>query len=126
MTKMEIGYRLKQARVAANLTPQQLSEKVEIPTWLLGLWENGKRLPELDLAFKLLDICGHTIENVFAQTSCDTQTPSKTYNVADKSNTTSFYGTLAVWVFALSGGTWVGRNYRLIVLRYEYFLGLLH
>lgn len=81
-------------------------------SWLLGLWEDGKRLPELDLAFKFLDICGQTFEHVFAQTSCDAQTPSGTPNGADKFDTTSSCGTSAVWVFALSGDTWVGGHYR--------------
>ena len=44
----EIGFRVKQARINANLTQEALAEKASVSSSFISRLENGKILPSID------------------------------------------------------------------------------
>lgn len=53
---MEIEKRLKDARVKAGLTQEQVAEKVMVSRQTISNWENGKSLPDIISIMKLSDL----------------------------------------------------------------------
>lgn len=56
MNKIEIGSRLKEARIKSNLTQEQLAEKVDKGTTYISDIERGAKLPSLSLFIKIVDV----------------------------------------------------------------------
>lgn len=52
----EIGFRVKQARINANLTQESLAEKASVSSSFISRLENGKILPSIDRLYMLSDI----------------------------------------------------------------------
>ena len=48
--------RLKELRKINNLTQAGLAKKIEVTTGAVGLWETGKRLPDLETIVKISKI----------------------------------------------------------------------
>ena len=53
---MEIEKRLKDARVKAGLTQEQVAEKVMVSRQTISNWENGKSLPDIFSIMNLSDL----------------------------------------------------------------------
>ena len=53
---MEIEKRLKDARVKAGLTQEQVAEKVMVSRQTISNWENGKSLPDIISIMNLSDL----------------------------------------------------------------------
>lgn len=53
---MEIEKRLKDARVKAGLTQEQVAEKVMVSRQTISNWENGKSLPDIISIMSLSDL----------------------------------------------------------------------
>lgn len=53
---MELEKRLKDARVKAGLTQEQVAEKVMVSRQTISNWENGKSLPDIISIMKLSDL----------------------------------------------------------------------
>ena len=53
---MEIEKKLKDARVNAGLTQEQLAEKIMVSRQTISNWENGKSLPDIVSIIKLSDL----------------------------------------------------------------------
>lgn len=56
MNKIEIGSRLKEARIKCNLTQEQLAEKVDKGTTYISDIERGAKLPSLSLFIQIVDV----------------------------------------------------------------------
>ncbi|GGV76492.1 hypothetical protein GCM10010294_42850 [Streptomyces griseoloalbus] len=56
--RREIGARLRQARLAANLTQLQLGERIGRDHRTIHRWEYGQRVPSLDDLLLLADATG--------------------------------------------------------------------
>lgn len=65
LTPAEIGKRLRQARIIAKTSQQQLAEKIGVTQVEVSLWEKGKRSPQIKHALALIDIYG---VHIFVQT----------------------------------------------------------
>ncbi len=50
---MEIEKKLKEARENANLTQEQVAEKIMVSRQTISNWENGKTLPDIVSIMKL-------------------------------------------------------------------------
>ena len=62
MQDFEFGNRLCQLRMKAHLTQSQLGEKVGVSNKAVSKWENGRAKPGLDLANKLADVLGVSLD----------------------------------------------------------------
>lgn len=70
MTKEEIGVILKNARLRANMTQKEASEKISRPQQTLASWEVGKSQPDANTLFLLFDCYGQSLDAAFGY-SCD-------------------------------------------------------
>ncbi len=87
--KKFIGIKLKQARVAANLSQGQLAEKIGISEKHISNIERGLNFPSLDTFFRLCIVLGLSLEyfgvEVAAQTNKDKETLlKKIYSASEK------------------------------------------
>ena len=62
--KKEIGFRVKQARLNANLTQEQLAEKANLSPSFISRLENGKVLPGLEKLNHLAQILNVGLEGL--------------------------------------------------------------
>lgn len=53
---MEINEKLKNARVVAQLTQEQVAENIMVSRQTISNWENGKSLPDIVSVMKLSDL----------------------------------------------------------------------
>ena len=53
---MEIEKKIKEARVNAGLTQEQVAEKIMVSRQTISNWENGKSLPDIISIMKLSDL----------------------------------------------------------------------
>ena len=49
----EFGRRLKEARIDASLTQDELARILDISKSTISMWENGNRIPSIDVVFPL-------------------------------------------------------------------------
>ena len=61
---MEIGEKLKAARVTAQLTQEQVAEKIMVSRQTVSNWENGKSLPDIISVMNLSDLYGATLDEL--------------------------------------------------------------
>lgn len=52
----EFARRLKEARLAASLTQDELAKALDVSKSTISMWENGNRIPSVDVAFPLARI----------------------------------------------------------------------
>ena len=76
MQDFEFGNRLCQLRMKAHLTQSQLGEKVGVSNKAVSKWENGRAKPGLDLANKLADVLGVSLDALL-YTATEKQTITK-------------------------------------------------
>ncbi len=65
--------RLKLARVENNLTQAELAEKVEVTRQTIGLIENGKYNPSLNLCIAIAKTLNKTLNDLFWENSHDSR-----------------------------------------------------
>ena len=53
---MELNERIKDCRLKAGLTQEQVAEKVMVSRQTISNWENGKSLPDIVSIMKLSDL----------------------------------------------------------------------
>ena len=61
---MNISEKLKQARVASNLTQEVLAEKVGVSRQTISNWENGKSYPDIASIIILSDVYNMTLDSL--------------------------------------------------------------
>ena len=52
----ELGEKIRVARLSRSLTQAQLAESIGVKSSTVGMWENGKREPNLDMMEALADV----------------------------------------------------------------------
>lgn len=62
---MLTGQKIAQLRTEANLTQEQLAEKLYITRELVSKWENGKRNPDYKMILKIAEIFHVKTEDIF-------------------------------------------------------------
>ena len=65
--------KLKLARVENNLTQAELAEKVGVTRQTIGLIENGKYNPSLNLCISIAKILNKTLNDLFWENSDDSR-----------------------------------------------------
>lgn len=61
---MEIGQKLKDARVASGLTQEGVAEKINVSRQTISNWENEKTYPDIISVIKLSDIYSISLDNL--------------------------------------------------------------
>lgn len=61
---MNIGKRLKQARVAVRMTQEYVAEKLNVSRQTMSSWENGKSFPDIISVIALSELYNVTIEDL--------------------------------------------------------------
>ena len=56
---------IKQFRIRAGLTQEELAEKINISRQMIGLIENNKTIPSVETALKLAKVLKEPIEHLF-------------------------------------------------------------
>lgn len=73
--KKEIGFRVRQARINADLTQEELAEKANVSSNFISRLENGRVLPSIDRLYMLADILDVGLQDLlcdlFRQTDND-------------------------------------------------------
>ena len=69
MTREEIGFRLKQARLAAHMTQVEVAERLGKRQQVVGHWETGYSQPDANTLFTLCDLYKTTVDQLFGFTS---------------------------------------------------------
>lgn len=64
VTYMQIGKKLKDARIQAGLTQEQVAEKVMVSRQTVSNWENGKSLPDIVSVMNLSDLYQISIDEL--------------------------------------------------------------
>lgn len=64
---MELECKIRQFRDEVGMKQKFLAEKVGISQTALGLIERGKSLPTLPVAFKISDVIGKPIEEIWVR-----------------------------------------------------------
>lgn len=52
-------------RAKKGLTQNELAEELNVTSGAVGMWETGKRVPNLDMAKEIADYFNTTIEEIF-------------------------------------------------------------
>lgn len=52
-------------RAKKGLTQNELAEELNVTSGAVGMWETGKRVPNLDMAKEIADYFDTTIEEIF-------------------------------------------------------------
>jgi len=52
-------------RAKKGLTQNELAEELKVTSGAVGMWETGKRVPNLDMAKDIADYFNTTIEEIF-------------------------------------------------------------
>ena len=61
---LSISEKLKQARLAANLTQEELAEKVGVSRQTVSNWENGRSYPDIVSIIVLSDVYDRTLDSL--------------------------------------------------------------
>lgn len=61
---MDIGSKIKAARVAAQLTQEQVAEALGVTRQTLSNWENGKTYPDIVSVIKMSDLYGVSLDHL--------------------------------------------------------------
>lgn len=64
---MNIGEKLKQARLADNLTQEEVAGKVGVSRQTMSNWENGKSYPDIASLIILSDVYGMTLDSLLKE-----------------------------------------------------------
>ena len=65
MKEIEIGNRIKLARIEQNLTQQELAERVGVTRQTIGLIEAGKYNPSIKLCLMLAKVTQKSLDELF-------------------------------------------------------------
>jgi len=76
-----LGTRIKELRIKADLTQDELAEKLELKQSTIGMIETNKRNPSSDTIIKIADLFNTTVDYLLGRTN----TPNSNLNKADSS-----------------------------------------
>jgi len=58
----KLGNRIKKARIALDITQEDLAKKIGVARATIASWEVGRRDPDTDTLYKISNICGVSID----------------------------------------------------------------
>ena len=66
---MELGKKIKQLRFKAQLTQEQLAEKLGVGPQAVSKWETGAAMPDITALPRLAEVFGVSIDDLFDLTA---------------------------------------------------------
>lgn len=75
LTKEEIGRIIKDSRIAAGLTQQQVAQALVRPQNTISAWEMGRAQPDANTLVDLFSVLGRSIDEAFGLTRDDISSP---------------------------------------------------
>ena len=67
---MDLSNRIEQARAAANITQQELADKLFVSRELVSKWENGTRRPDYNTYLRIAEALSIPIESIIEEDQC--------------------------------------------------------
>ena len=64
---MEIGRKFKEARIACNLTQEQVARALFVSRQTISGWENGKTYPDIVSLIKFSDLCDISLDQLLKE-----------------------------------------------------------
>ena len=61
---MDIGTKIKNARIAAQLTQEQVADALGVSRQTMSNWENGKTYPAIISVIKMSDLYGISLDHL--------------------------------------------------------------
>lgn len=83
---MDIGNRIKLLRKKNNMTQKQLSEKLGLTPKMISFYENGERIPPLDIVEKLVTIFSTSADYLIGLTSQNSATSNNNAIIVNSPN----------------------------------------
>ncbi|MDD3338142.1 MAG: helix-turn-helix transcriptional regulator [Lachnospiraceae bacterium] len=118
---MDIGKQLKDARISAGLTQENVAEKINVSRQTISNWENEKTYPDLISIIKLSDLYGISLDALLKGDEKMIEHLKESTNVV-KSNqkliTAIIINILVVIVFVLVG-MFQTENYAFLVVAFS-------
>lgn len=107
---MDIGTKIKDARVAAKLTQEQVADALSVSRQTISNWENGKTYPDIVSVIKMSDLYSISLDHLLKEKEAsaminyldyleESTNTVKSKNKLSESIIISVY--LAIWAFAL-------------------------
>jgi len=107
---MDIGTKIKEARLAAKLTQEQVADELGVSRQTISNWENGKTYPDIVRIIKMSDLYSISLDHLLKEKETSTMTnyldyleestnTVKSKNRLSESIIISVY--LMIWAFAL-------------------------
>lgn len=107
---MDIGTKIKNARIAAQLTQEQVAEALGVSRQTMSNWENGKTYPDIVSVIKMSDIYAISLDHLLKETE-EVPMPSYMDYLEESTNTVKSQSKLSqtilmatylgIWAFAL-------------------------
>lgn len=58
----DIGKRIRQARLNADIVQESLAEQIEVSRTAIAKWESGKSMPTIDNLLRLVEVLGVSVD----------------------------------------------------------------
>ncbi|MBQ7939495.1 MAG: helix-turn-helix transcriptional regulator [Clostridia bacterium] len=68
--------RIKEARLTAGITQEELAARMKVDRSTVTKWENGQSNPKVPVLLKLADILGCTVDELLRPQAEEKQTPA--------------------------------------------------
>lgn len=110
---MEIGKKLKDARVNAGLTQEQVAEKIMVSRQTISNWENGKFLPDIVSIMNLSDLYQISLDELLKGDAMMKKKMEKDVNVAKGNKRLILATAILLFIVAIiySISTYVGGTF---------------
>lgn len=107
---MDIGFKIKNARIAAKLTQEQVADALGVSRQTISNWENGKTYPDIVSVIKMSDLYAISLDHLLKEKE---ETPMSDYidYLEESTNTVKSQNKLSqtiliatylgIWAFAL-------------------------
>ena len=114
---MEIGNRLKNARVEIGLTQEKVAEEIGVSRQTVSNWENGKFYPDIVSVIKLSDLYSVSLDELLKEDkNMIRHLKESTDTVASRDKLTRFILQLCYGDFGCWGSLYGGRLPRAILI----------
>ena len=81
---MEIGVKLKEARIKSGLTQENVAEKIQVSRQTISNWENEKSFPDIVNVIKLSDLYNISLDQLLKGDEAMIEHLEKSTNIVKK------------------------------------------
>lgn len=102
---MEIGEKLKNSRMSAGMTQEQIADEINVSRQTISNWENGKSLPDIISLIKISDLFQMSLDDLLKGDSKIMNKIKRDTNTV-KSNQTMMNLGWAILIFSFVFSVW--------------------